>query len=941
MSWRDARAKVDSGFYKQKEKSGFETGFAGAADIIASSWMRDAAEEKEEKKRVDAENRAERKRIRASQEKADAVAKKNKKNALILAETFTGATAPETVQHFSKQLSLMDGDVGSVMTSTQNMVDSGRIEFTPPGIERGEAQGPNIPADPKLVDLGMSVNKDGTTTLPFDPYDDEGKLTGEARPVPDRAFKYGGEDVRRSDLPALKKVGWTEAAQMEQVFSDRGTPIEGTTGTGPKTVPIEAGVKITPYGKTPAKIDFDRIKTLEDIELYKLEMNANGMELSPELQSIVDNRELVLKGKNLKTKISTLAGDLDAARNQLQAAEVLQETDTDEYIAIKALVVSQENNLKPWETILEPNSFVGMDKDQLEQKRRVAKSLGAPDTKLTVLDAEIEALGKIVTDIKWSDITESNFEGMAKEYEDKGREADAALIIEFGKAKQNPPMDITQLDNSSDDLLAILSRETTDPQYKSRIDAVIDQKKLTADSTPIEFSKITKENFEGTALELDANRPEDAKRVRDYGRILNADTPLTLTELVKSDDIVLMALQNSQTNPEYKNTINKAIRLKAAFKKAESIEEFNILAYDNAETSTIQAIINSNDTAPQNIVKLQVLLNSRNAQAPKIMAGSETFLVMHMDNGVMKTATTKLTQDGRYVDLSNPTKVVTPAPDTDIINLDLQGGLYDDVVKIQQSIIVPLDTQREAMASTLESAKKLDDLVNPAMGGDPAILTVVGGKITPFFTNLGIEAATLVDMLNNNGATVSDVSTFVDGAVSKYMARTGAMNETTKKASLFQAEKIKLAFAFAASSLGQSNTGLSNKDFENSLKIIDSGQTYATFSSNLKSQANAVVNKTTRDITKFKTSPLIKIIKQTNNSLFSGYDQTAEQYAVSSNLGDAFAWANGSASPPISSPPTSSVPTLQEFLVAAREVNPDFSDAEITVEYNRRYGGSN
>ena len=940
MSWRDARARVDSGFYKQKEKSEFETGFTKAADIIASSWMKDAAEEKEEKKRVDAENRAERKRIRASQEKADAVAKKNKKNAAILAETFTGSSSNvQAVTYFQNQLSLMDGDVGSVMTSTQNMVDSGRIEFTAPSTETVSTpyQGPNVPVNAEIKDFGQTLGRNGSSTFA------------------DKPDGSAGDEIRLQNLDPIIKGNKNnsdikkQASEMKELFGglSEGTVLPGElneeTGDymGTEEVATEGGVKITPYGKTPAKIDFDKIETLEGIELYKLEMKANGVELSTELQSIVDNRELLLKGKSLKAKISTLAGDLDAARNQLQAAEVLQETNTDEYVAIKALVVSQENNLKPWETILEPNSFVGMDKDQLEQKRRVAKSLGAPDTKLTVLDAEIEALGKIVTDIKWSDITESNFEGMAKEYEDKGRESDAALIIEFGKAKQNPPMNNTQLDKSSDDLLAILSRETTDPQYKSRIDAVIAQKNLTANSTPIEFSKITKENFEGRALELDAKRPEDAKRVRDYGRILNADKPLTLIELVTSDDIVLNALQNSVATPEYKDLINKAIRLKDKFERAKRIEDFNILDYDNTETSTIQAIIGSEGTAPQNIVKLQVLLNSRNAQAPKIMAGSETFVVEYLDNGIIKTATAKLTEDGRYVDLNNPTKVVTPAPDTAVINLDLNRDLYADVIKIMASTTVPLDKQREAMASTLESAKKLDDLVNPALGGDPAILTTVGGKLTPFMKRVGLEAATLVDLLNNQGATVSEVSSYVDSAVAKYLVRAGNLTGIAKKAALFNAEKIKLAFSFAASALDQSGQGLSNDDFKYSLTVVSSGTTYDEFSSNLRSQTVSIINKTNRKIERFRNNAAINLLKTQNPKLFSGYDQSAEQYAVSSNLGDAFAWANGSASPPTSSSPTSSVPTLQEFLVAARDQNPDFSDAEITVEYNRRYGGSN
>ena len=479
MGWRKTQSDVQSGRVSfAKPKDNFK-GFANAANIIAKSWMQDAADEKEAEKLRLKEEKAERKRIRNAQAAAETKDKKLRSNATILANNYSAdPTNKAAVDYFYQQLVLNDGNVGSVETSTQARIKNNQLEFiagtTEPGLfVPGQAATPLNQVEGTLPPE-MQIKQDTYNRLKAENRDrilnrpnnlkavSEGIYTQEemdeyADAMSDKQAVFGRGGYRRPSPDQAAFVA-TEAKQMDALG------LGGTDDVKEPDIITPGSVKITPYGKTPAKIDFDRIKTLEDIELYKLEMNANGMELSPELQSIVDNRELLLKGKSLKTKINTLAGDLEAARNQLQAAEVLQETDTDEYVAIKALVVSQENNLKPWETILEPTSFVGMDKTELEQKRRVAKSLGAPDKQLTVLDAEIEALGKIVTDIKWSDITESNFEGMAKEYEDKGRESDAALIIEFGKAKQNPPMNNMQLDNSSDDLLAILSRETSDPE---------------------------------------------------------------------------------------------------------------------------------------------------------------------------------------------------------------------------------------------------------------------------------------------------------------------------------------------------------------------------------------------------------------------------------------------------------------------------------------------
>ena len=183
---------------------------------------------------------------------------------------------------------------------------------------------------------------------------------------------------------------------------------------------------------------------------------------------------------------------------------------------------------------------------------------------------------------------------------------------------------------------------------------------------------------------------------------------------------------------------------------------------------------------------------------------------------------------------------------------------------------------------------------------------------------------------------MSEVSSYVDSAVAKYLVRAGNLTGIAKKAALFNAEKIKLAFSFAASALDQSGQGLSNDDFKYSLTVVSSGTTYDEFSSNLRSQTVSIINKTNRKIERFRNNTAINLLKTQNPTLFRGYDQSAEQYAVSSNLGDAFAWANGSASPP-----TSAVPTLQEFLDRAVSINPDYSVQNLTEFYNQKYGGSN
>jgi hypothetical protein len=238
------------------------------------------------------------------------------------------------------------------------------------------------------------------------------------------------------------------------------------------------------------------------------------------------------------------------------------------------------------------------------------------------------------------------------------------------------------------------------------------------------------------------------------------------------------------------------------------------------------------------------------------------------------------------------------------------------------------------MLTTLQSAKKLDDLVNPQMGGDPTVLTTVGGQLVPFMQRTGVEVATLVDLYNQQGFSRNQIDAAIDKRVSDYLANS-RLGGTARKAALFQAEKIKLAFSFAASSLGQSNTGLSNKDFDNALRIIDQGSTYKTFSDNIRSQTQAVVDKTQNMVTDFTEDDSVRLLQSVDQTgeLFNGYSTAATEYATKRGMGDAVQWLSGS-------PTENRKPTLQEFLKAAGPKNPDKSEAELTDYYNATYGGN-
>ena len=878
MSWRDARAKVDRGFYK-KQDNAIGDGFAKAANIIAKSWMQEAADDKVAEKERIKEEKAERKRVRAAQQKAELAEKKLKDNALYLARTYTNdPTNVAAVKFFYENLSLMGGDVGDVMTYADRLIESNRLSFIPSTTktETVEYQGPNVPANSKLKDFGGTV---GTNTK----------------------FK-DGTDITLGDLPGIRDNDKnsdsirSQASEMNDMFGDLA---EGTTlpEPGEVDVTVPGGIELTAAGQEPIDIDFTRLGSLDEISLYEQELSKDGKPIDSATQKIFNDRKNTLKTKDNNEWLNSLSGDTEAQDRQLRAMEINSETETERYTLLKALQTADKKDIVLWKAIIDPSETVDLDVNKLRDRMALAKQMGAKDEDLTTIQAQIKQKEEVEKKkpIQWSTINSDNYEGTAKEFEDKGRPEDAQLIREYGKSQLNPAMSDTELDAASDDLLAIISAQTTDTEYKTRIDRIIAQKLATS-------------NAEQAKSDLEERKGLVSKDVSELEGIVNSDSyPIETRQAA------------------------------ALILSSKSGKDFDLKDYDNVENSTIKAIIASKGVAAENIVKLQTLLNARSNNAPKIMAGSETFLVQYKEGNIIKSTTAKLTADGRYVDLNNPTRLITPAQDTQVVNLDLNADLYDDVIKIQQSIIVPLDEQREAMASTLESAKKLDDLVNPALGGDPTILTTVGGKIAPFMQRTGLEIATIVDMYNANGKNIDTVNSFVNSTVDKYLRATQGLSGKAKKAALFEAERIKLAFSFAASALGQSGQGLSNDDFKYALTVVSTGSTYDTFSTGIKSQVNSIISKTDRMVGRFIQNTAVNLLKNNNSTLFQGYEQTSEQYANDNNLSGAYAWAKSetSGNPNLITPRPK--PTLQEFLDKMMPKNPDYTVQELTDFYNRQY----
>ena len=319
-------------------------------------------------------------------------------------------------------------------------------------------------------------------------------------------------------------------------------------------------------------------------------------------------------------------------------------------------------------------------------------------------------------------------------------------------------------------------------------------------------------------------------------------------------------------------------------------EPFDLTDYDDVKTETLETIIADPNTDPRKVTQLEALVNNRKNAAPKVDPKSADYLITYVDEaGEQQATVAKLSADGSgFVDLTS-NQPVRPVEGTQPLNLALQGEMYDSVVKINTSLIKPLKEQRVAMVTSLDAAVKLDKLAEE----NPEILTIVGGKLPALLKRAGVETKAFVDIIKGGGSVEEALST-IDQRFNEYI-NNSSLGETARSAALFQAEKVKMAFMFAASSLGQSGQGLSDKDFQRALDILDQGSTYETFTQNLRSQMRSVIFRTDTMISDFNEDASVNLLRTLPGSeqVLAGYNQNAQTYAASRNLGEAFTWVQG------------------------------------------------
>lgn len=351
---------------------------------------------------------------------------------------------------------------------------------------------------------------------------------------------------------------------------------------------------------------------------------------------------------------------------------------------------------------------------------------------------------------------------------------------------------------------------------------------------------------------------------------------------MSADDLsVALALATDATEVAL---IKKAITARGAIVADTDLPKVENVRYDNYKAYALAAT-NAGDTvlAAQITSLGEDMVKTRaDATGVKLQTGSDSYITTYVDEeGETQTTTTTLTQTGDHFSPAIG-KVVSPVPKSTPLNIEQQGVLYKQYINIKTSTVIPLESKRKDLLSTVTSAERLKDLVTQ----NPAVLTTVG-DLAAGVNRIGVETATLISMFDSK-ASNSTILSYIDAQAESAQGLKGL----AKDVALYEAEILKFAYSFAASGLDQSGQGLSNKDFDAALKIIGVGSTPDTFLKNLHSRVSDSIAATTVVINDFNGSPEVQILSSLSGDLLKSYQRSVEMYAADHGKSDIYAWGS-------------------------------------------------
>ena len=314
----------------------------------------------------------------------------------------------------------------------------------------------------------------------------------------------------------------------------------------------------------------------------------------------------------------------------------------------------------------------------------------------------------------------------------------------------------------------------------------------------------------------------------------------------------------------------------------------------------------------------------------KLTDNYTTLTLKPTDNSPSREVRVQLTDQGKFFDITtqdfiNPATIEKRSPSSKQVNTAVNV-----TNKFNQHFGNKLSQVKEDTVTLLKTAKQLDDLVL----NNPAILTFVGGQATAFLTGLETEIQTLSRTIGSQQLSSSQVEAALMAKGQEYAKSQASNYGMASNADAFYrwtALNLRHAFSFAKLDLDSAGMALSNMDFKNALTINNVGKTYVTYSGNLKTQTNSVVEKALQRHALLLGDPEYKLALQLPLVAQAFEDNPTimplKEY-LQQNAQDQYTWAtsptevkpegdNSSASAPMADPPAAAITDLKTMYAAA------------------------
>jgi len=185
-------------------------------------------------------------------------------------------------------------------------------------------------------------------------------------------FKSSGTDESGEERNAYK----AEGDQMAEIFA----PVSEE----PAIELPEDGIKITPPGQQLDDLDYDQLKSLEDIQMYEMQIENGDVKLSEDAKEIVRKQKEKLTGQANSAWIKDASSSADKAYSAV--VEFQAKGDTANLATAQAIYKSWQNKTKPYDEILNPTELIGKTAAELEEIKATAIFLAGQDPASGALD---------------------------------------------------------------------------------------------------------------------------------------------------------------------------------------------------------------------------------------------------------------------------------------------------------------------------------------------------------------------------------------------------------------------------------------------------------------------------------------------------------------------------------------------------------------------------